>query len=86
MWPVWDMTPKAEQCQGNTWSKTKYTEFNEAMCAGCQKWVHRTCSGINGSMYKVIKTFVCSGCVNPVTGTGRTSVDIGFKRKSGVSG
>ena len=28
-------------------------------------------------MYKVIKTFVCRGCVNPVTGTGRTSVDIG---------
>jgi len=28
-------------------------------------------------MYKVMKTFVCRGCVNPVTGTGRTSVDIG---------
>jgi len=31
-----------------------------------------------GSMYKVMKTFVCRGCVNPVTGTGCTSVDIGF--------
>jgi len=31
----------------------------------------------NGSMYKVMKTFVCRGCTNPVTGTGRTSVDIG---------
>jgi len=29
-----------------------------------------------GSMYKVMKTFVCRGFVNPVTGTGRTSVDI----------
>ena len=28
-------------------------------------------------MYEVTKTFVCRGCVNPVTGTGRTSVDIG---------
>jgi len=29
-------------------------------------------------MYKVMKTFICRGCVNPVTGTGCTSVDIGF--------
>jgi len=28
-------------------------------------------------MYKVVKTFVCRGCVNPVTGMGCTSVDIG---------
>jgi len=28
-------------------------------------------------MYKVMKTFVRRGCVNSVTGTGRTSVDIG---------
>jgi len=28
-------------------------------------------------MYKVMRTFVCKGCVNPVTGTERTSVDIG---------
>jgi len=28
-------------------------------------------------MYKVMKTFVCRGCVNPVTGTEHTSVDIG---------
>jgi len=27
-------------------------------------------------MYKVMKTFVCIGCVNPVTDTGHTSVDI----------
>jgi len=35
-------------------------------------------SGIKGSMYKVMKTFVCRGCVNPVTGTGCTSVYIGI--------
>ena len=28
-------------------------------------------------MYKVMQTFACKGCVNPVTGTGRKSVDIG---------
>jgi len=28
-------------------------------------------------MYKVMKTLVCRRCVNPVTGTGHTSVDIG---------
>jgi len=28
-------------------------------------------------MYKVMKTFICRGCVNPVTGTGCTSEDIG---------
>jgi len=26
-------------------------------------------------MYKVMKSFVCRGCMNPVTGTGHTSVD-----------
>jgi len=25
----------------------------------------------------MMKTFICRGCVNPVTGTERTSVDIG---------
>jgi len=50
---------------------------NSIQCTSCKKWVHRKCNGINGSMYKVMKTFVCRGCMNPVTGTGRTSVDIG---------
>ena len=30
-----------------------------------------------GSMSKVAKSFICSGCLNPVTSAGRTSVDIG---------
>ena len=50
---------------------------NSIQCTSCKKWVHRKCSGIKGSMYKVMKSFICRGCVNPVTGTGRTSVDIG---------
>jgi len=28
-------------------------------------------------MYRVMKSFICRGCSNPVTSTGRTSVDIG---------
>jgi len=28
-------------------------------------------------MYKVMKSFICTGCSNPVTNTGQTSVDIG---------
>jgi len=27
-------------------------------------------------MSKVAKSFICSGCLNPVTSAGRTSVDI----------
>jgi len=50
---------------------------NLIQCTTCQKWVHRKCSSIKVSMYKVMKTFVCRGCMNPVTGTGCTSIDIG---------
>jgi len=50
---------------------------NRGMSTSCQKWVHRKCSGIKGNMYKVMKTFVYRHCMNPVTGTGCTSVDIG---------
>jgi len=50
---------------------------NSMQCTSCQKWVHRKCSGIKGSMYKVMKTFICIGCVIPATSIGCTSVDIG---------
>jgi len=50
---------------------------NSIQCTSCKKWVHRKCSGIKGSMNKVMKTFICRGCVISVTSTGRTSVDIG---------
>ena len=39
--------------------------------------VYRKCSGIKGSMSKVMKSFICTGCLNPVTSTGHTNVDIG---------
>jgi len=36
-------------------------------------------------MSKVMKSFICKGCLNPVTSAGRTSVDIGASAV-GVSG
>ena len=54
---------------------------NSLQCTSCQKWVHKKCSGIKGSMSKVAKSFICSGCLNPVTSAGRTSVDVGDSAK-----
>ena len=51
---------------------------NLLKCTSCQKWVHKKCSG---SMSKVAKSFICSGCLNPLTSAGRTSVDIGASAK-----
>ena len=50
-------------------------------CTTCQKWVHKQCSEIKGSMSKVMKSFICRGCFNPVTSASRTSVDIGASAK-----
>ena len=33
-------------------------------CGVCQKWVHKKCSGIKGSMSKVAKSFICSHCLS----------------------
>ena len=56
---------------------------NSIQCSSCQKWVHKKCSGIKGSMSKVAKSFICTGCLNPVTSAGRTSVYIGDSVKYG---
>jgi len=50
---------------------------NSIHCTSCQKWLHRKCSSIKGSMYKRMKSFVCRGCVNPVIGTVCTNADTG---------
>ena len=50
---------------------------NSIQCSSCQKWVHKKCNGMKGSMYKVMKSFICRGCSSPVISTGHTSVDIG---------
>jgi len=45
---------------------------NSIQCTICQKWVYKKCSGIKGSMYKVMKSFICRGCLNPVIITGHS--------------
>ena len=65
---------------------SKGVASNSLQCNSCQKWVHKNCSGIKGSISKVAKSFICSGCLNPVTSAGRTIVDIGASAKLGVSG
>ena len=45
----------------------KGTGKNSIQCTSCQKWAHRKCSGIKGSIYKVMKMFVYGGCMNPGT-------------------
>jgi len=60
---------------------------NSIQCTSCQKCVHKKCSGIRGSMYKVMKSFICRGCLDPVISTGHTNVYIGWSQcKSGGSG
>ena len=54
---------------------------NSLQCTRCQKWVHKKCSCIKSSMSKVAKSFICRGCLNPVTSAVRTSVDIGASAK-----
>jgi len=56
---------------------TRGVASNSIQCASCQKWVHKKCSGIKCNMYKVMRSFICRGCSNPVISTGHTSVDIG---------
>ena len=50
---------------------------NSVQCTNYQKCLHKKCSGIKGSMSKVMKSFICRGCLNPVASTGCISVDIG---------
>jgi len=57
---------------------------NSMHCTSCQKWVHRKCSGIEGSMYKVMTTFVCRGCVNPIANTGCTHTRTTILQLSGL--
>ena len=50
---------------------------NSIQCTSCHKWVYKKCSGIKGSMYKVMRSFTCRVCKNPVISTGHTCVDTG---------
>jgi len=54
---------------------------NAIQSTRCQKWVHKKFSGIKGSMYKVMKSFICRGCLNPVNSTGHTSANLELVNK-----
>ena len=56
---------KAARCQCGVCSKG--VGSNSLQCTRCPKWVHKKCSGIKGGMSKVVKSFICRGCLNPVT-------------------
>jgi len=59
---------------------------NSIQCTSCHKWVHKTCSGIKGSMYKVMRSFICRGSSNPVISTGQYKCGYWCQCKSGGSG
>ena len=50
---------------------------NSVQCTNCQKWVHKKCSGMKGSMIEVSKFFVCRGCTDQPASMDRTSMNIG---------
>ena len=60
---------------GHVGSAVKVPVAFSIQCSSCQKWVHKKCSGIKGSMSKVAKSFICRGCLNPVTSAVRTSME-----------
>ena len=49
-------------------------------CSVCNKGVGSNSLQCN-SCQKLAKSFICNGCLNPVTSAGRTSVDIGASAK-----
>jgi len=61
---------------GEVMGKSLVSCFLDSQCR-CHKWEHKKCSGIKGSMSKVMKSFICRGCLNLATTAGRTSVHIG---------
>jgi hypothetical protein len=42
----------------------KRVKANSVLCTGCQKWVHKRCSGVKGGLKKVEGMFKCKRCVN----------------------
>ena len=48
---------------------------NSIQCTSCQQWIHKKCKDIKGRMSQSDEV-ICRGCLNPVTSTSRSSVDI----------
>jgi len=45
---------------------------NSIQCTSCHNWVHKKCTGIQGSMYKVMRSFISRVARNPVISTSHT--------------
>ena len=41
----------------------KRVKANSVLCKGCNKWVHKKCSGVKGALTKVEGTFKCKRCI-----------------------
>ena len=48
----------------------KGVQANSIQCKGCQKWVHRRCSGVKGSLLAACDTFQCKRCRGEVPQAG----------------
>ena len=49
---------------------------NSILCTCCQKWVHKRCNGVKGSLCKVSRSFVCKSSTS-----GRQTLVIGDKNE-----
>jgi len=48
----------------------RYVGSNSIQCTSCHKWVHKKCSGIKGSMYKVMRSLAAATAVVVVVAVG----------------
>ena len=59
----------------------KRVKANSVLCIGCQKWVHKRCSGVKCALKKVEGTFKCKRCVNGVVNReAETGLNDGIER------
>jgi len=55
----------------------KIVGSNSIMCKECEKWVHRKCSGIKGSLIIATGKFVCKRCQAPSATSVAGKLDMG---------
>ena len=39
---------------------------NSILCKGCNKWVHKRCSGVKGALARVVESFRCRRCLRGI--------------------
>ena len=55
---------------------SKDVGLNLMQCTNCERWVHKICSGVQGSLCQASKSFVCSVCLCPTNNGVKFCVDI----------